>query len=294
METIASNILTVKTDPIGAELTSIKSNETGTEYLWQGDPAFWKRHSPILFPIVGSLWNGCYKDNDGKVYKMSQHGFARDLNFDLLDAKDSEVYYRLSSNVETLEVYPFHFELTIGYRLLGNKLEVLWQVRNNGFTPMPFQIGAHPAFNYPGFDAQNEERGYFAFDKTNDLEYILIEEKGCVDPHKIHPLLVDNDGLFPIDIHTFDKDALILENGQVHKVALLDKRKKPYITLHFEAPVVGLWSPPAKNAPFVCIEPWYGRCDSVHYSGTFQDREWVRLLEAGDVFNSSYIIEVGE
>ena len=290
MKTISNKQLTIQVSPHGAELCSIVAN--GKEYLWQADPAFWKRHSPVLFPIVGSVWENEYR-NEGIPYTLTQHGFARDMEFTLISEKEDEVRYRLVSNEETLHKYPFPFCLEIGYRIQGKKIEVMWEVKNTGDKEMYFQIGAHPAFYWPEFDASNSERGFFRFDKENGLKYILISEKGCADPSTEYSLEL-TDGLLPLDTHTFDKDALILENEQVRKVTLYNKEKLAYLSLHFNAPVVGLWSPPAKNAPFVCIEPWYGRCDRAHYTGEYKDKDWMQQLQPGEIFQGGYIIEIDE
>ena len=159
---------------------------------------------------------------------------------------------------------------------------------NAASTDMYFQIGAHPAFYYPDYMPETTERGYFSFDQTDNLSYILISEKGCVSL-QTYPLNLQ-DGLLPLDTHTFDHDALILENGQVNEVRLLDKNKQPYLSLQFSAPVVGLWSPPAKNAPFVCIEPWYGRCDRAHYTGEYKDKDWMQHLSGNEEFHADYTI----
>lgn len=290
MKTISNSQLTLRVSNHGAELCSIVCN--GKEYLWQADPAFWKRHSPVLFPIVGSVWENEYRIN-GIPYPLSQHGFARDMDFELIMERPDELRYRLTDNEETRKKYPFPFCLEIGYRIEGKQIEVQWEVKNTGDEEMYFQIGAHPAFYFPSFDAESDERGYFGFDRTEGLKYILITEKGCADPEHAYPLEL-TDGLLPLDTHTFDKDALILENSQMKKVTLYNKEKQPYLSLHFTAPVVGLWSPPARNAPFVCIEPWYGRCDRAHYSGEFKDRDWMRRLAAGEVFNGGYTICIEE
>jgi len=290
MKTISNKQLTIQVSPHGAELCSIVAN--GKEYLWQADPAFWKRHSPVLFPIVGSVWENEYR-NEGIPYTLTQHGFARDMEFTLISEKEDEVRYRLVSNEETLHKYPFPFCLEIGYRIQGKKIEVMWEVKNSGEKDMYFQIGAHPAFYWPEFDASNSERGFFGFDKENGLKYILISEKGCADPSTEYSLEL-TDGLLPLDTHTFDKDALILENEQVRKVTLYNKEKLAYLSLHFNAPVVGLWSPPAKNAPFVCIEPWYGRCDRAHYTGEYKDKDWMQHLQPEEIFQGGYTIEIDE
>ena len=290
MKTISNKQLTIQVSSHGAELCSIFAN--GKEYLWQADPAFWKRHSPVLFPIVGSVWENEYR-NEGIPYTLTQHGFARDMEFTLISEKEDEVRYRLVSNEETLHKYPFPFCLEIGYRIQGKKIEVMWEVKNTGDKEMYFQIGAHPAFYWPEFDASNSERGFFRFDKENGLKYILISEKGCADPSTEYSLEL-TDGLLPLDTHTFDKDALILENEQVRKVTLYNKEKQAYLSLHFNAPVVGLWSPPAKNAPFVCIEPWYGRCDRAHYTGEYKDKDWMQHLQPEEIFQGGYTIEIDE
>lgn len=290
MKTISNEHLTIRVSPHGAELCSIFAN--GKEYLWQADPAFWKRHSPVLFPIVGSVWDNEYR-NEGITYTMSQHGFARDMEFTLISQEANEIRYQLVSNEETLQKYPFPFCLEIGYRLHGKQIEVIWEVKNIGDKEMHFQIGAHPAFYWPDFDGTTQDRGYFGFDKQEDLKYILISEKGCADPSTEYDLEL-TDGLLPLDTHTFDKDALILENEQIHKVTLYNKEKKAYLSLHFNTPVVGLWSPPTKNAPFVCIEPWYGRCDRAHYTGEYKDKDWMQHLKPGEVFKGGYTIEIEE
>ena len=168
MKTVSNQELTIRVSEHGAELSSIVANATGKEYLWQADPAFWKRHSPVLFPIVGSVWKAEYR-NEGTVYPLSQHGFARDMDFTLIDEAENELRFALESTPDTLRAYPFPFLLEIGYRLEGNKVEVLWRVKNTGDKTMHFQIGAHPAFLYPNYEVDQPDRGYFAFDVKKDL-----------------------------------------------------------------------------------------------------------------------------
>lgn len=288
MKTLSNSQLSIQISSHGAELCSISCE--GKEYLWQADPAYWKRHSPVLFPIVGSLWENRYR-HEGQTFELTQHGFARDMDFELISESADEVCYRLTDNEETHLKYPFSFSLEIGYRILGRQIEVIWRVKNTDERTMHFQIGAHPAFYFPDYNASNPHRGYFGFDRSDGLHYILISEKGCVAADKSYPLTL-SDGLLPLDIHTFDKDALILEDSQVKEVTLYDCQRKPVLALHFDAPVVGLWSPPAKNAPFVCIEPWYGRCDRAGYTGEYQEKDWMRHLQPGEVFNGGYVIEI--
>ena len=287
-KTLTNGNLTVETDTHGAELCSIRKN--GIEYLWQADPAFWGRHSPVLFPVVGRVWENTYRVN-GTGYSLPQHGFARDMEFSLVSEQQDEIWFRLEDSVETLAKYPFHFRLEIGYKLTGNQVKVLWKVTNTGNETMYFQIGAHPAFYFPDFDPSTEERGYFHFGGKTGLEYILVREKGCADTEHRFPVRMDGEYL-PVDTHTFDADALVLDRKQVTEVTLCRQDKSPWLRVGFDAPLVGLWSPPGKNAPFVCIEPWYGRCDRIGFSGEFREKDEINSLPPEGTFSSVYTIEI--
>ena len=288
MKTLSNDKISIEIANHGAELTSIMANEQ--EYLWQGDSKYWGRHSPVLFPIVGRVWDNPYK-NEGAIYKLGQHGFARDMDFQLTYEEDNAVFYTLESNEETMKVYPFPFVLEIGYRLKGNRIEVMWSVQNCGDKDLYFQIGAHPAFYYRDLDANTCERGFLDFGKnTKTLKYISPAEKGCVS-EKEHTLEL-HDGLMELTSDTFGCDTYIFENGQVKKITLMDKQKAPYLSLEFSSPLVAVWSPSAAHpdVPFVCIEPWYGRCDKVGYHGEFKDREWMQHVEPGKSFEVGYSI----
>lgn len=288
MKTLSNDKITLQIAEHGAELVSINVNNT--EYLWQGDPKFWGRHSPVLFPIVGRVWNNQYH-HEGITYELGQHGFARDMDFQLTYEEDNALIYTLESSQETLNKYPFPFVLEIGYRLKGNRIEVMWSVQNTGDKEMYFQIGAHPAFYYRDLDPTTHKRGYLDFGKKHtDLEYISPAEKGCVSD-KRHILHTEN-GIMELTSDTFMCDTYMFDNSQLQKITLMDKEQKPYISLEFSSPLVAVWSPSAvhPDVPFVCIEPWYGRCDKVGYHGEFKDREWMQHLAPNKSFTTSYSI----
>lgn len=290
MHVLKNDILAVLVKEHGAELASIRKGST--EYLWQADPAFWGRHSPVLFPIVGSVWDKKYRV-DGQEFELGQHGFARDMDFTLVGGNDTEVRYRLESSPETLNKYPWPFVLEIAYRLHENKLDVIWEVGNPGDEDMYFQIGAHPAFYYPDYNPQTIERGFLSFDRSEGLECIRIKEKGCVDVQTKYPLEVPADGLLPLAVDTFDViDTIILQDAQISRVTLHRADRTPWLSLSFDVPVVGIWSPPTKNAPFICLEPWYGRCDRAGYEGDYRERDWVNRLAPGERFSGVYTIEI--
>ncbi len=285
--TLTNDVLSVVISTHGAELQSIVNIRTGEQYLWQGDSAFWGRRSPVLFPIVGSVWNGEYR-MDGNVYRLGQHGFARDMEFAVVDsAEENEAWFTLVSDDSTMKLYPRSFRLDIGYALVGERIEVMWRVHNTDTKEMVFQIGAHPAFNYPDFNASDPIHGYFCLGETGPQTQ-LVAEKGCIGDETAD-IALDADGMLPITATTFERDALVIGDSKVHRVSLLSKKREPYVTLFFDAPLVGLWSKSAA-APFVCIEPWWGRADRVNFCGEFAERQHVNSLAPGETFSASYLI----
>lgn len=276
-----NGIISVEIANHGAELKS--AVKSGFEYMWCADEKYWARTSPVLFPFVGSLKDKCYRLN-GKVYPMNQHGFARDNEFKLIQSTSNSALYIFEANKETQVKYPFDFNLFIKYTLCDSKIKVEWTVENKNDKIMSFSIGAHPAFNL------KEGENYFKFDTDNDILCNLIDENGLLDKNKVHTL--KNDGYVKITPEMFDDDALIVENNQAKEVAICDSNKKPYLKVKFDAPLFGLWSPAKKNAPFVCIEPWYGRCDANDFDGELSEREYIINLNPYEKFNVFYEIEL--
>ena len=403
MKTLKNTALTLNISLHGAELTSIRDS-FGREFLWQADPAFWKRHSPVLFPIVGSLWDKHFRVN-GREYEMGQHGFARDMDFRLVSEREDEMWFELKSSSETLAKYPYKFTLRIGYRLEANKIHVMWEVSGDDSQTMWFQIGAHPAFYLPRFvyggsaacasdssrhsdpesgapnlaassaassctsgsevlvlksssqgsgcvfsdgsasgsgsagsgadsdfgfsvsgldagscdsgldsaigsasgsgagadsDFGRASRGCFRLYgrgaegvvPLESFRYIKVSEKQCTDISDVQELNTPG-GVMPLDDHTFDIGAYIIGDSQVCRVDLVSTTGLRCVSLEFDTPLVGLWAPSAKDVPFVCIEPWYGRCDRVGFTGEFSERDCVNSLSPGQVFRASYTITVG-
>jgi galactose mutarotase-like enzyme len=286
---LKNEILSITVNDFGAELTSIVSTKTGQSYLWNADQTYWKRHSPVLFPIVGSLKGKSFRYN-GNEYPMSQHGFARDMEFKCIEVTETSIKHRLTSTPDTMKQYPFSFYLDITYKLKGNTIEVNWDVTNTDTKEMYFSIGAHPAFYCPLISDEKQSDYYLQFDTTNPLQFRKINEDGLVKEGS-YTLPIDG-SLLPLNQHLFDEDALIIENNQAHSVALLTPDKKPYVTVNFDAPLFGLWSPAKKNAPFVCIEPWYGRCDSETYADTLENRAWGNHCKPAETFHASYTITI--
>ena len=272
---------------MGAELKSLKSVPDNREYMWHGDPAYWGRTSPVLFPIVGGLKDGQYRV-DGTSYSMGQHGFARDREFQLKSQVASEIWFSLSSDEETLKKYPYPFQLEIGYELTGRTVTVKWRVTNQGETPVWFSIGGHPGFLCPIDPGTDQTQYRLSFDAKEKIVASCIAGGLVSGEKKTYTL---RNGVLPITEDLFDEDALVIEGDQAHSVSLERPDGKPYLTVDFDAPLFGVWSPPKKKAPFICIEPWYGRCDRLDFAGDFKEREWVQELAEG-TFEASYRITI--
>lgn len=288
--TLENEILKAGVNLFGAELATLVKKESNVEYIWNADEKYWKRSAPVLFPFVGLLKNKQYI-YDGKTYPMTAHGFARDMEFSLVSNDGKEAWFSLSSDETTYEKYPFAFTLEIGYRLDGNKLEVIWKVINEDNKTMHFSIGGHPAFLCPINGEGKLTDGIIEFDTDKELRCSQINVETGLVFAKERYIQTDN-GKLQITEHLFDEDALVLENNQAHKVSLCNPDGKPYVTVSFDAPLFGVWSPTGKNAPFVCIEPWYGRCDAEDFDGTLEEREYGNQLEPGESFEASHVIEI--
>ncbi len=277
---LENNLLKIAVDTHGAELSSIFNKNENKEMLWQGNPEFWGRKSPVLFPVVGKYKNGKTSYN-GQEYALGQHGFARDSEFTLIEETTNKLAFELTSNDDTLTKYPFKFRLICSFELTDNKILVGWYVENKDDKQIYFSIGAHPAF-------------YCEKDKTvlsmngENLKYNLINSDGLYTP-KTYPI----DNSFVLHDSIFDNDALIIENSNVTEVSLSDNGKD-YLTVKFDAKVFGIWSPTKKNAPFVCIEPWFGRCDGADFNGDITKREWSNSLEVQENWYKEYEIIINE
>ena len=274
-----------------AELISIVKKETGVEYLWCGDSKYWGWTSPVLFPIVGNVREKTYT-YEGNEYHLNQHGFARNQEFAFISQTEDVIWFALEATEETREVYPFEFRLEVGYVLKENQIQVCWKVNNTDNKTLYFSIGAHPAFMCP-LNGEGEQTDYYMGFETEkrELTYRLIEaSSSLIDPKEY--VLDLEDGMHKIEKDRFDLDALIIEHHQTDKMFLAGPDKVPYVTVEFDSPLFGVWSPAGKNAPFVCIEPWYGRSDLNTFYGTLQEREYGNQAEPGEVFEASYKITI--
>lgn len=282
-------MLKIQSKKAGAELTSIQYN--GKEMLFQGAKVldsngniYWKRQAPILFPIVGQLKNSQTQIED-KTYEMSQHGFARDMDFEEISKTENEHHYMLKYNEETLKKYPYKFELHIMYGVSENTLTVTYKVKNIDDKTIYFGLGGHPAFNC---DYSNGEYEIAFPEQEDEIEFLKLKD-GLIDIENAENILQDNKIWLKED--TFDNDAVIMKNIKSNKVVLQNHETNQKI-LEFDFtgfPYLALWS--KKGAPFVCIEPWQNTADRIDSTQIYKDKEGIIELPKDKEFECKYSIK---
>jgi galactose mutarotase-like enzyme len=287
--TLENQQLQITVDSHGAELHHIVKG--GVEYLWQADKAYWARHAPVLFPIVGKLKNGSYHiGEDETEYKMGGHGFARDNEFELIRAEEDELVYELTQNEDTLNKYPYYFSFKITYKLIGNKVRVRYHVKNEDEKIMYFGVGAHPAFNVPLAQGSYEDytltinpledRTFIPLDPPTGL--LSMDDKEEVQVHSI-----------PLTHDLFKNDALVYTSSPETEVTLTNSLDDRSVSVTWkDMPFFGLWSPYPAEAPFVCIEPWCGVTDDDGTDGDISTKFGINELEPEGRFECEFTIEI--
>ncbi len=282
--TIQNGQLSVSVKRYGAELSSLKSMETGIEYLWQGDPDVWYGQSPVLFPIVGTLLDNKYRV-DGKEYELFRHGLARKRDFDVKAQSDGRLILTQRWNEETLKQYPFRYEFDIAFLLDGKTLTVEHTIRNLGDGTMYFSVGAHPGFNCEIGDV-------LEFEQEEDavVNEMIDEDSILYDRHFPSPI----DGkIFTISAHIFDKDAHVLSHLKSKSCTLKHQHSAETVEFTFgDAPYLGLWAKP--GAPYVCIEPWYGINDNRDRKADFSQKRAIEQLAPGEAFTFRWSAKISE
>ncbi|UZD23425.1 aldose 1-epimerase family protein [Algoriphagus halophytocola] len=286
---IQSPELVVEINPIGMEISSIRSKSTQREYLWQGDPTFWTGQAPVLFPIIGALKEG-YTMISGKKYKIPKHGIVRNSTKPkLIESSEDSLRFRLSWDEKTLLEYPFQFQLDLIFSLSGKSLKVDHEISNLGEIPMPYSLGAHPAFNCPLKAGEKYEEYRIEFPLAETDSTWMVNADGLIGNEQ-KPLLKDSK-IIPLTKTLFDDDALIFKHLNSKKASLSHVEKGAIISVDFEDfTYLGIWAKP--NAPFVCIEPWLGIADSYDSDHDFEHKEGIRLLAPGENETKSYTISV--
>ncbi|PRX46419.1 aldose 1-epimerase family protein [Salegentibacter salegens] len=289
MHELQNEFLSIKVNPIGAELSSLKNLETGIEHLWQGNPEFWASQAPNLFPVIGVLKEGKFIFED-KEYKMPKHGFVRhNENIQLKEKTENKLVFQLAYSKETLAIFPFKFRFEISFQLNKKSLTVHHKISNLDDKPLYFSLGGHPAFNAPISENEVYEDYYLEFDRKMDLRTHVLCENGLVSDKTVG--ILDNEDKIRLHKELFAKDALILKKIPSKKIALKSKNLGTVLSVEYkDFKNLGIWAKP--GAPYVCIEPWLGIADVEGTDQNLKTKEGIETLEAQKTFEASYTIHI--
>jgi galactose mutarotase-like enzyme len=286
---LENDLLKVSFKQLGAELCSLFDKQTQTEHVWQADPKVWSRHAPILFPIVGQVENNTYHIGE-KEYKLSQHGFARDRNFEVEKQSETSIVFLLKSDAESLKVYPYQFELRVVYTLIQQKLSIGYEVKNIDNQTIWFSIGAHPGFVCPFSPKESFSDYVLEFQKLETTKRMLFAD-GLLNGKKEMCLIAERK--IELSHKLFDGDAIILPNLKSTYVDLKTKTNKKALRFHFKGfPLLAFWTKPGAKADYLCIEPWFGVADTKGENKDYREKAFIEKLEIGSVFNCEYGLEI--
>ena len=267
---------------MGAELTSLKSKNTGFEFIWNGNTDIWYGQSPILFPIIGRLLDDKYRLN-GTEYEMPKHGIVRKKPFKLIDKKADSLTFSQTDDEESRKSYPYSFDLQVKFQLTDKGLSVTHTVINNDERVMYYSFGAHPAFNCKIGDYLEFEENENLLTERIDHESILIEEK--------FPVEIKDKKLYLTE-SLFCDDALILSGYKSKFVSLKSNENNRIVKFNFDSPLLGIWAKP--NAPYVCIEPWWGVNDNYDKKADLSEKRGIMALNAKESASYNWNVEITE
>jgi galactose mutarotase-like enzyme len=283
---------TLRTDGIavtiqahGAELCSLKNGQ-GLELLWQAGPQ-WPRHVPLLFPIVGRLKNDELRHR-GKIYPMTQHGFARDQRFEWRERGPASCSLVLSDSAATRARYPFAFRLAVAYAVQDADLEVTLEITNTGPEMLPASIGGHPAFNWPLLPGTEKDNYTLHFSDQEPAPIRRLQD-GLLRA-KPEPTPIQGN-MLALTERLFDDDAVILDRPSSRSVRYAAD-EGPSLEISWEGfRELGIWSK-LGGAPFLCIEPWRGFASPADFDGEFSDKPGVMQIAPGAMEILKYRIAI--
>lgn len=285
---LKNEILSVDISSLGAEAVDVRRTDLDCAYLWGGDATYWGSHAPVLFPMICAAVNGQITV-DGQKYPLGNHGFARKMEFELVDVTETRAEYRLAAHEKSLAMYPYHFQLTVVYTVVENRLETEYIVQNTDSREIHFQIGTHPGFNCPLESGASFEDYHLSFELPENLEREFLNAANVRIPGKSVSMGTGVTAL-PLSHDLFAEGALVFGQFKSSQVTLKSDRFARQVTVRFEnMHQMGFWQP--KGAPFICIEPWRGLAEPDGYAGEFKDKTAVVHLPQGQRFACKLIIE---
>ena len=290
--TIENKKLKVSVDTSGAQLQSVYSKDTNTEYLWQGDKAYWGGRAYNLFPFIGRMYKNTYSYG-GKEYTSRTHGVARYFVFRLEERSATKLVMLLTENEHTLKEYPFRFEYRVIFEVKDNALTVCQKVTNTDEKTLICAFGGHPGINVP-FDGGEFEDYYLEFSEKTSVQRHLFSEVAPLMEGKAVPYALEDGLKLNLQHDLFDNDAVVLSNTsrQVsYKSANTSRSVKVYFA---DFKYIGFWHPGKTDAPFVCFEPWSALPATEGIQDELETKEDMTHVDPKKSAEMAYTIEICE
>lgn len=272
---LSSATLSAEINPLGAQL-SILRDASGRDLLWNGDAAVWAGRAPILFPIVGTLRGGSYRLGS-QLYNLPRHGFARGKLFEVVQTSAAAATFRLQADLDTLQVYPFRFQLDVSFEMRGTTLAVTSTVMNPGGEEMPASIGYHPGFRWPLPFGQPRAAHFIEFATDEGPSVRRLDADGLLTAQR-HPTPVRGRRL-ALDDSLFRDDVVIFDDIRSRSVTYGADGGPRLRVSYPDAEYLGIWT--KVGADFICIEPWRGIADEARNDCDFKHKAGVFILAPG-------------
>lgn len=277
---ISNGTLTVKAAENGGALTSITDN-SGMEYLWQPDPAYWTGQAPIMFPICGSIRGDQAVLKDGRKVTMPRHGLIRKLDFKFVSQTTDSMTFEISATEDTKKNYPFDFTFRVTYTIKDNELTTEFTVCNHSDVTMPFFTGGHPAFRCPIQKGEKFEDYRIGFSKEETVYNNTTDAATGLIEGKSKELFLDHANIVSVSHKLFADGPISLKELQSKEVCLYHKDTHKGVKVSFgDFPYLVLWSKES-GADFVAMEPWLGYSTSAEEDDVFEHKQNVQYVEPG-------------
>ena len=274
-------------ESMGAEIKSVWDKKLELEHMWSGDPAFWGKTAPFLFPFIGKLEKERFI-YEGRVFPADKHGFGQRVEYRVAEQTDDSIRFCVQDTDATREKYPFSFVLEIAYILQADGIREARRVTNPGDKPMYFSVGGHAAFACPPGKADRkgsrvgQRIKLYGVEPDAELYSLRLNNKGVIT-EELLPVQLES-GSFAVTEELFAGDALIFDKEGITAAALCDAEGREYVRVECDAPVWGIWSHPDSGAGYVCLEPWYGICDFAGYEGELAQRPHTQAAAPGETW----------
>lgn len=291
MYQLINDNLSVSVDSTGAQLCSMYSLKTETEYLWQPGHETWPHSSMLLFPNPGRIAQDRVVIG-GKVYPATMHGFANDLPFALVEQSECKLILELKDSEYTRKYFPYAFRLQVEFLLEGDTLTQKFRVVNDDDKSVYYCLGAHPGFYCPLVLGEKADDYSLTFDKPQQLEQVELEENTRLLTGKKTPYL-QNETKIALHDHFFDNGPMLFDGMDAGTLTLRSAVSGRFVQMGIAGfSNLCLWGVPTRMS-LIAIEPWIGTTDRVDTDHIWEHKPGIQVVKQGKTNVHTLTFRVG-